>query len=84
MPYFNNSIDKWFIYYRIPKSNTRWENPRYFPLLRTLPRPNQISKMGQSYLYDGIVKKASNYKHNYFDSFNSVYIEDLDKITVKK
>jgi hypothetical protein len=81
---FNINTSNWLIHFTIPYSNTRWVNSNYFPLLKTLPLESQITKITQRYAYEGVVKKASNYKNNYFDSNNSVLIEDLIKSKSEK
>jgi hypothetical protein len=81
---FNTNTSNWLIHFTIPYSNTRWNNSNYFPILRTLPQENQIKTVTQRYVYEGVVKKASNYKNNYFNDENSVFIEHLMKSETKK
>jgi hypothetical protein len=76
---FDINTSNWLIHFVVPYSNTRWEHCNYFPLLKTLPKANQIKKITQKYAFDAVIKKASNYNKDYFDSTNSVMIEDLIK-----
>jgi hypothetical protein len=76
---FKVNTSNWLIHFTIPYSNTRWDNPNYFPLLRTLPRPEQVTKITQRYAFESVIKKASNYNNDYFNQKNSILLDDLIK-----
>jgi len=76
---FDLNTSNWFIYFTIPYSNTRWVSSNYFPVLKTLPDTSQIKKISQRYLFESVIKRASNYKNDYFNDFNSVNLDNLTK-----